>query len=87
VSSVIACLQVKNIRPGFKWGFWTGLVNAAVETYVYPLLFGGPLWTVPHNVPDHQATRPAASCKQIDYPACGALHHAVYRCRPLSFNA
>lgn len=65
-----AAVQVQNIRPGFKWGFWMGMINAGLETYVYSWLFGGPLWTVPANVPDREATKPAASCKRIDYPPC-----------------
>lgn len=69
-ASCHACLQVKNIRPGFKWGLWLGLVNAAMETYVYPWLLGGPPWTIPHNVPDNEATKPASRCKRIDYPKC-----------------
>eukprot|EP00892_Ulva_mutabilis_P009925 jgi/Ulvmu1/7304/UM035_0093.1 len=59
---------VKNIRPGFKWGLWLGLANAALESYIYPWLWGGPPWTVPHNIPDNEATKPARSCKQIQYP-------------------
>lgn len=64
---------MKNIRPGFKWGLWLGLANAAMETYVYPWLWGGPPWTVPHNVQDNEATKPASSCKPIDYPKCARI--------------
>lgn len=66
-------MQVQNIRPGFKWGLWAGLVNAALETYVYPLLLGAPPWRLTHNFPDHTKTRPAAQCTAIHYDACAAL--------------
>ena len=26
--------QVRNIRPGFRYGLWLGLANAAFETYI-----------------------------------------------------
>jgi electron-transferring-flavoprotein dehydrogenase len=29
---------VRNIRPGFRWGLWLGLVNAALETVTFGLL-------------------------------------------------
>jgi hypothetical protein len=66
-------MQVQNIRPGFKWGLWAGLVNAALETYVYPLLLGAPPWRLTHNFPDHTMTRPAAQCSVIHYEPCVAL--------------
>ena len=56
---------VRNIRPGFaKFGFWGGMINAAVEAYVTR---GKSPWTLTHH-PDHSATRPAAECKKIVYP-------------------
>ena len=30
--------QVRNIRPGFRWGLWLGLMNAAMETLTFGLL-------------------------------------------------
>jgi len=37
--------KVRNIRPGFKWGLWGGMVNAAIET-----VFVGKLpWTLTHH--------------------------------------
>ena len=30
--------RVRNIRPGFRWGLWLGLVNAALETVTFGLL-------------------------------------------------
>jgi electron-transferring-flavoprotein dehydrogenase len=39
--------QVRNIRPGFRWGLWIGMLNAAWET----LTFGLHPWTL-HNHAD-----------------------------------
>lgn len=37
--------KVRNIRPGFRWGLWGGLINAALET-----ITGGRLpWTLKHH--------------------------------------
>jgi electron-transferring-flavoprotein dehydrogenase len=61
-------MQVQNVRPGFKWGLWPGLINAALEIRVLPLLLGGSAWRVQHNFPDHAMTLPASECKRIEYP-------------------
>ncbi len=58
--------QVRNIRPSFKWGFWVGLVYSALDTYLFA---GRAPWTLKHHGPDHLATRKAADCPKIDYPA------------------
>ena len=56
---------VRNIRPGFaKWGFYGGMINAALETYVFR---GKAPWTLAHHA-DHSATRPADPAKKIAYP-------------------
>jgi len=56
---------VRNIRPGFaKWGFWGGMANAALETYV---MRGKSPWTLAHHA-DHAATKPAAAMPKIAYP-------------------
>ena len=70
--SGLLCVQVQNIRPGFKWGLWLGLANAALETYIFPLLFGGPAWRLSHNQPDHNATMRASQCKPIEYDPYGS---------------
>src|SRR5690606_9074898 len=56
--------RVRNIRPGFRWGFWPGMVNAALETYVFR---GRAPWTL-HHRPDHEALRTAAQGTPITYP-------------------
>jgi electron-transferring-flavoprotein dehydrogenase len=56
--------SVRNIRPGFRWGMWTGLAHAALDTYV---LRGHAPWTFHHH-PDNEQLRPAREAKRIDYP-------------------
>lgn len=55
--------KVRNIRPGFRWGLWGGLIHAAFQT------FGG--WMLPYtlkNHADHAQLKEAKDCKPIDYP-------------------
>ncbi len=56
---------VRNIRPGFaKWGFYGGMVNAALDTYLFR---GKAPWTMAHHA-DHSATRSANNSRRIPYP-------------------
>jgi len=56
---------VRNIRPGFaKYGFWGGMVNAALDTYVFR---GKAPWTLGHHA-DHETLKDAASAPKIAYP-------------------
>jgi len=55
--------KVRNIRPGFNYGLWFGLVHAAIQTV------GG--WMLPYtlkNHADHAQLKKAKDCKKIDYP-------------------
>ncbi|CEK11025.1 electron transfer flavoprotein-ubiquinone oxidoreductase [Legionella hackeliae] len=56
--------QVRNIRPGFRYGLWIGLANAAFETYITR---GRSPWTLKHHA-DHTTLLPAEKAKKIDYP-------------------
>jgi electron-transferring-flavoprotein dehydrogenase len=56
--------RVRNIRPGFRWGLIPGLINAALETYVFR---GRAPWTL-RNHADHQQLHLAAHTKSINYP-------------------
>ncbi|WP_058453441.1 electron transfer flavoprotein-ubiquinone oxidoreductase [Legionella maceachernii] len=56
--------KVRNIRPGFRYGLWFGLVNAAFETY---LSFGKSPWTL-KNHEDYTSLIPADKAKKIEYP-------------------
>jgi electron-transferring-flavoprotein dehydrogenase len=56
--------KVRNIRPGFRFGLFTGLALAAFETY---LTRGKSPWTLSNHA-DHLSLKPANRCKQIEYP-------------------
>ena len=56
--------KVRNIRPAFRWGFWAGLVHAALDTYI---LRGRAPWTLAHHK-DHETLKKAGRCRRIDYP-------------------
>ncbi|MGE4480701.1 electron transfer flavoprotein-ubiquinone oxidoreductase [Acidocella sp.] len=56
---------VRNIRPGFaKFGFYGGLVNAALESYVFK---GKAPWTLKNHA-DNTSLRKAKDCTPIEYP-------------------
>lgn len=55
--------QVRNIRPGFRWGVIPGMINAALETYV---LRGHSPWTL-RNHADYLQLHPSADCQPIAY--------------------
>ncbi|MCM2343972.1 MAG: electron transfer flavoprotein-ubiquinone oxidoreductase, partial [Alphaproteobacteria bacterium] len=55
--------QVRNIRPGFHFGLWFGLLHAAFQTW------GG--WRLPYtlkNHADHSQMKKAADVAKIEYP-------------------
>ncbi len=54
---------VRNIRPGFHNGLWSGLWNAALET-----LTGGKLPRTLKNHADHLQTKPLSEVEPIMYP-------------------
>ena len=56
--------QARNIRPGFRFGLFTGLALAAFETYITR---GKSPWTL-NNHADHLTLKPANHSKKIDYP-------------------
>jgi electron-transferring-flavoprotein dehydrogenase len=57
---------VRNIRPGFsKFGMWGGLINAAVDTYLFR---GQAPWTLRHAHADNEALVKAAEATPIAYP-------------------
>ena len=55
--------KVRNIRPGFHWGMWIGLINARLET----VLCGLTPWTLKNHA-DHAQLKKAGECKKIEYP-------------------
>ncbi|MGQ3890585.1 4Fe-4S dicluster domain-containing protein [Legionella sp. CNM-4043-24] len=56
--------KVRNIRPGFKIGLWTGLLNGFIESY---LTFGHSPWTLKIHK-DYNRLKLADKAKKIDYP-------------------
>jgi electron-transferring-flavoprotein dehydrogenase len=56
--------RVRNVRPSFHGGMWTGIVYSAIDTY---LLRGRAPWTFKHHA-DHESLKPASECKPIQYP-------------------
>lgn len=57
--------SVRNIRPGFRFGLWVGLVNAFFEIYITR---GKSPWTL-KNHDDYSTLKPAKYAKKINYPA------------------
>ncbi len=56
--------KVRNIRPGFHKGLWSGLLNAAFETY---MTRGKSPWTL-RNHADYKQLKPADQFTPISYP-------------------
>ncbi len=55
--------KVRNIRPGFHWGLWAGMIHAAFQT------IGG--WRLPYTLKNHADYKQIDKAKdsvQIDYP-------------------
>lgn len=55
--------KVRNIRPGFHWGLWPGLIHAAFQTAIGWML----PYTLSHKA-DHAMTKPISECTLIEYP-------------------
>lgn len=54
----------RNVRPGFRYGLWFGLANAAFETYISR---GRSPWTMGYQQ-DYTTLLPANAANKIDYP-------------------
>jgi electron-transferring-flavoprotein dehydrogenase len=58
--------QVRNIRPGFaRFGLWGGLLNAALDTYVFR---GRAPWTLHNRHADNTTLFSAEASRRIAYP-------------------
>jgi electron-transferring-flavoprotein dehydrogenase len=55
--------KVRNIRPGFKFGFWAGFFNAIFET----ITFGFAPWTLKNHA-DHEQLKEKKIFQKIEYP-------------------
>ena len=56
--------KVRNIRPGFKKGLWLGLINAALDSYIFR---GKMPWTMGHHA-DHEQLGNKNDYPEIEYP-------------------
>lgn len=56
--------KVRNLRPGFAYGLWTGLCYAAIDQYIF---MGHAPWTF-HIKPDHLQLKPKSACQRRIYP-------------------
>jgi electron-transferring-flavoprotein dehydrogenase len=56
--------KIRNIRPGFKYGLWTGLANAFFEAYITQ---GHSPWTL-RNHNDYSNLLPISKAKKLTYP-------------------
>ncbi|XP_041000605.1 electron transfer flavoprotein-ubiquinone oxidoreductase, mitochondrial [Juglans microcarpa x Juglans regia] len=57
--------RARNYRPAFEYGLIPGLAMSALEHYI---LRGKSPLTLKHGKPDHEATKVASLCSQIQYP-------------------
>jgi len=61
--------KVRNVKPGLKWGLWTGMAHGGAHMWLNDLGLGALApWTLRHAKGDHEALRPAATMPRIDYP-------------------
>ena len=56
--------RVRNLRPAFRYGLWSGLAYAGLDTYI---LRGHAPWTFHHHS-DHDRLKKKDECPRIDYP-------------------
>jgi len=58
--------SVRNIKPAFhKFGLWGGMAYTGL---FYVVGRGKEPWTLKHEGTDNQSLKPAADCKEIEYP-------------------
>lgn len=57
--------KVRNIRPGFHYGLYLGLFNAAIEAYI---TYGKSPWTLKYKIADYKTLLPISRVKKISYP-------------------
>jgi electron-transferring-flavoprotein dehydrogenase len=56
--------RVRNVRPAFHLGLWSGLLGSALDTYIFR---GHAPWTL-HHTPDYSKLMKASEAMPIDYP-------------------
>jgi electron-transferring-flavoprotein dehydrogenase len=61
--------KVRNVKPGLKWGLWTGTMHGGAHMWLNDLGLGFLVpWTLRHKRADHESLKPAAEMPKIDYP-------------------
>jgi electron-transferring-flavoprotein dehydrogenase len=61
--------QVRNVKPGLRWGMWLGTLHGGVQMWLSDLGLGRAVpWTMHHRYADHARLRPAAEMPAIAYP-------------------
>jgi electron-transferring-flavoprotein dehydrogenase len=55
--------NARNVRPGFRYGLWSGLAYAGIDQYLFR---GKAPWTF-HHTPDHLSLKTAMHSTKIDY--------------------
>jgi len=61
--------QVRNVKPGLKYGLWLGTLHGGTHMWLNCLGLGflAP-WTLKHGKADHECLKPAKDCRPIAYP-------------------
>ena len=61
--------KVRNVKPGLRFGTWGGTLLGGAQMWLHDLGLGALIpWTMHHGEADHQALRPAAEMRRIEYP-------------------
>lgn len=57
--------KVRNLRPGFHFGWWAGMALAGIDQYLF---CGHAPWTWHYRHADYTRLKPARDCVKINYP-------------------
>ena len=57
--------KVRNVKPGLKWGMWTGTIHGGIHMWLNDLGLGALVpWTLRHDKPDAHRSRPRPRCRR-----------------------
>ena len=57
--------RVRNVRPGFKYGLFSGLLNTFIDQKIFR---GKAPWTINHEKRDNETLHKKVNLKKITYP-------------------
>jgi len=61
--------KVRNVKPGLKWGMWTGTLHGGLHMWLNDLGLGKLVpWTLHHKEPDNALLKAAHDVPRIVYP-------------------